>query len=850
MINCKLGYVYFVICFLSIASCSVQDNEQTKYPTPTDTIVYQESEENEENALSRELWIEKMHRSAPGKNWREIEYNNSKNKVQVDINSRQSNQVFLGDSLYQGRWEERGSVNQAGSINAVSYLQDEDMIYCISAGGTLWKGPRTGTEWQVVNQSYKFDVHALMFVKNQKEDRMISTIARIPHYSDDLGLSWKAATGINSSADFWSRTNNFETVTLDDGSVRIYCLSKESYFDSIILYYSDDLGASYDRIENLIVDDFDQISLCKPHGSQEILVATASPANKLTIRKINHQTINLEFVRFADVSVGADDRIILIGNYMEQDSILYAIDENRMIRISKNAGLTWEDQASTMNSPWDVGFYNPPSDPSQLFYGNIEAYRMEDNNFIKVNTWAEYYSNTLDKLHADIMTIKEFTDPDGNPFILIGNHGGLSISTDYLRNNQNISLNGLNVAQYYDVRTDPRNSNFVYAGSQDQGYQRTNVMNNEGAVDFDQVLSGDYGHLTFSGNGEGLWTGYPGGRIRFYLNPQFSNQADFYEVVSEDESSWLTPMAELPTSTEHEILVAGGNINGGFGSHLIKLKRVGFTGIQAEQFPYDFTTSFGSGTISAIEASSLNPDLFYVATDDGLLYTSLDGGVTFEVAYNAINQGHYLYGASIYASKINENEVWIGGSGYDNDGVLYSNDYGKSFSLFTDGLPATLVFEITANADETQFYAATEAGPYIYLSETARWEDLSQGNAPVNTYWSVEYLEEQKIVRYGTYGRGILDFNFDEIFDVATNDLVSFEFITAYPNPVVDVLNLEKLPGVSDRDLKISMFDVSGRQIFESGWQSSISMQDFASGIYTLRIRNESKLQIIQIAKL
>ena len=165
--------------------------------------------------------------------------------------------------------------------------------------------------------------------------------------------------------------------------------------------------------------------------------------------------------------------------------------------------------------------------------------------------------------------------------------------------------------------------------------------------------------------------------------------------------------------------------------------------------------------------------MIYASTDNGLFYYSLDKGQTFEIGFNAINNGHYLYGASIYASRVNENEVWIAGSGYNNDGIFYSDDYGQSFSLFTEGLPSTLVFEITANQDETQFFAATEAGPYIYLKETGRWEDLSQGNAPINTYWSVEYIESTKTARYGTYGRGIFDFVFVDADLDSDNDGVA-----------------------------------------------------------------------------
>ncbi len=817
---------------------------------PTETIVRDGAEESADNAFNRQQWIEQMHMTAPGQNWRKIEYENAKEKIKKQSPNRRSEQVVLGDSLYTGYWSERGSKNQAGSINKVNYDRESDLIYCISAGGTIWKGPRDGTNWEVVNESFMFDVEVLeLLEKADGSTRMIASIAKIPHYSDDYGATWNIATGINNSGDFWSQVSHFQTVQLDDNSTRIYCLSKFDFWSDIQLFYSDDLGETYQLIETFAIDDFDLLTLEKPHGSNEVLVATRAPSGRMRITKINHESISLSPSNTTTVSV--DDRLILVGNYTGQDSVLYALHNDRFIWQSMDGGSTWEQQAEIFSQPWDIGFFTPPSDPEQLFYGNIEAYRLADNSFELVNNWWAYYDDVEFSLHADMMTYQEFIDPEGLPFILIGNHGGISITYDYMRSNQNIGLEGLNVSQYYDVRTDPLNPNFVYAGTQDQGFQRTNnATASEGTVDFDQVISGDYGHITFSRGGEGMWMVFPGGAVDFYPNPQSGFSQGFFTLESFDESSWLPPLAEIPGSEEHEILMAGGNINGGPGSHLIKLKATPNVGIEAEQFPFEFISNSGGGIISAIEVSEINPDIIYVTVSNGDVFVSRDGGATFDTGYNSINNGHFLYGASIYASKINENEVWIAGSGYSFDGVFYSDDYGKNFSLFSEGLPATLVFEITANADETQFYAATEIGPYVYLAETQKWEDLSQGNTPVHIYWSVEYLADQDLVRFGTYGRGIWDFKFEERIDVSTSSLKEFDFANVYPNPVQDVLNIQYNTNDFGNELKLELIDMKGSVIYQSGFQNSIDMSPFSSGAYNLRISNKEKFQVMQVVKL
>jgi len=76
-----------------------------------------------------------------------------------------------------------------------------------------------------------------------------------------------------------------------------------------------------------------------------------------------------------------------------------------------------------------------------------------------------------------------------------------------------------NRAQYYDVRTLPSNPDWVFTGSQDQGFQKGILEDDLEIAGFEQVISGDYGHIEFTKNGTNLWTVYPGGAASFYENP-------------------------------------------------------------------------------------------------------------------------------------------------------------------------------------------------------------------------------------------------------------------------------------------------------------------------------------------
>ncbi|NRA50881.1 MAG: T9SS type A sorting domain-containing protein, partial [Phaeodactylibacter sp.] len=230
--------------------------------------------------------------------------------------------------------------------------------------------------------------------------------------------------------------------------------------------------------------------------------------------------------------------------------------------------------------------------------------------------------------------------------------------------------------------------------------------------------------------------------------------------------------------------MAGGNIDGGPGSYLIRLDPSS-NGVSATQIDFDFAAASGDGELSAMEASPLDYNRWYAATTNGRFFSSNEAGYTWEQTLNFIPEGHYLYGQTIYASTQSVDKVYLGGSGYSNPPVYVSTDGGQNFSEMSEGLPSTLVFEIAGTPDEAYLFAATEAGPYVFVSEEERWYYLGGECAPAQTYWSVEYLPESNTARFGTYGRGIWDFELAPA--VAQSDQpISTEGLNIAPNPATD----------------------------------------------------------------
>lgn len=833
--------VFFYFLALLCLSCKSCIRESAALPIPT-------SETEGENRYKREAWFERMHRAAEGTDWRKIEYQNAMQRhlerAQMVQTRENCGVETLANGKVMGRWMEQGSVNQAGSVFDTEYDPVRDEIWLVSAGGSIWRGSRSGANWEVVNQDLRFDNGLFKFIPRPQGRRLVAAIDGVPHYSDNDGVTWQAASGIASAGQV---DHIHKAVVLDDTQHTIFIFIKNRFDNIVKLYKSTDQGATYISAPQYPSGDRSQWTLCKPHNSNEVLLLEKTSV-RTKIYRIDSQTDAIELLSNSNIFTQKDANANLVGCLSNGKTFLYAYSQTRTaatVHVTEDYGNTWNIKGFLPANPWDVGLFVSPSDPKALFMGEVNCYRSLNSGgtWTKVNDWSEYYSNISGKLHADIMHFSEFEDAQGVVFQLISHHGGLSFSRDNFITQQNISLEGLNVSQYYSVRTDPHNTSYVYAGSQDQGFQRSNAVSDAGMAYFQQVISGDYGHIVFSNNGKSLWTVYPGGSVSYYENPQIQGQTASFELESDNESVWLPPLMASPNPAENAIYMAGGNKNGGSGSHLIRLEAkvfAGSTNIITSQLSFNFKSQSAGGELSALATSPLNTNLWYAATTNGRFFHSMDAGQNWEQSINFIPDGHYLYGQSIYASKIDSNTVYLGGSGYSNQPVYKSTDNGKSFTPMATGLPSTLVFGITGNADESLLFAATEAGPYVYVKADNRWYDLAGQCAPAQTYWSVEFVESQNIVRFGTYGRGIWDFQLEETTDV-TNPTENEAVVTVFPNPSNGIVHID-LEKWQENPVQILIWDVNGKlmQTTKSNNNQRITLNISAcpSGTYLVQIKN------------
>jgi len=825
-ISIRTGSIFAIILFGGFLCCG---NPQGKgSPTPTEYI--QMKNARKELKRNRKEWVESMHRAEPGINWRVIDRETRRAKAErrlaekpstrtaVATGSTESYSETVADGLLHGTWTERGSANLSGRMHTADVDHERGLIYNGSSGGNIWRANLDGTGWTCLNNSVKInDIKMVRLVPHESGKRLIvaGSWPATVYYTDDEGLSWHTATGLDDIESWgWFRRG----VVANDSTRTIYLLGVEwdyvHWHAVTAIYKSSDHGESFAKIYS-VNSDGHLFDIWTPrYAFADIYLLSGS-----SIYTVDSAG-SLDSISSFDVIGGLGDvsDVVLAGCKNDSGIYLYALfakSGNSKVYGSINGGETWNYRGELPETPF-LGTHNnfvcSNRNPFVLYFGAVQGYRSYDGGvrWTMLNNWWEYYDRPETKLHADIPGIDVFLDGAGGEFALISTDGGLYISRDSLLTVQNLSLSDLAVSQYYSTYTCRFNPDVIYAGSQDQGFQRCQT-DSGGMLDFVQLISGDYGHIVSGDRGASVWTVYCG-FAGYYPSATTSD----YIVTWDFEGSgylWMPPLMADPTAVD-KVYVGGGGSSGG--AHLWRLHAHTFY-ISSEEEPFDFSEGDADVKISAMAFSPIDPHYRYVLTNDGRFFLSTDAGISWErtPAFEGPHS-HYFYGSTIVASPITPGRVYIGGSGYSNPPVYVSDDHGRTFTAMDDGLPNTLVYELSITPEEDMLLAATEVGPFVYIFDSGRWHDMSGVSAPDQVYWTVDYVPPIRTARFATYGRGIWDFKIDSLTGIG-EDFYAAKIpakikLSAHPNPFNTSVTIsfdlpENTPG------QIKIYDSSGRLV-------------------------------------
>jgi len=560
------------------------------------------------------------------------------------------------------------------------------------------------------------------------------------HRSVDDGASWGEPAGLLEDAH-----SNRRLLMSSDGSDTLLLLACNS--EGCALQRSEDRGASFATILDL---GDAQGDLWTPRdGASELYLADGRSlwfsddmGDSWTERGVIHPDGTR--AELTGSEAGAPRLYAIVGG-----------DGGQLFR-SDDAGASWRFMTA-VSDYW--GSLNASQlDPDLFAWGGVEVYRSADGGvvFEVVNAWWEYYGDPANLLHADIPGLDLVVDETGQEIWYICTDGGLYRSLDGLQSVENLSLEGLRVGQYYDIHTSVADPTHIAAGSQDQGYQITATMEQPGGELswFEQIISGDYGHLS-SGDGthEVVYSVYPG-----FILAQVGEEDPWlaYGDFPPGESyvPWLPPVVADPYDNWSMFFAA---------SKLYKYTLLEDGGWHTQQWSDDSLALSSGEYVSALAFSPIDPERAWLATSSGRMYVSGDHGVSWTQSHSRGPDENWYYGQGLTPSIVDVDTAWVAGSGYGGVPAVYrTRDGGVSWEPWGDGLPDTMGYCLCQAPDGSDtLLVGTESSVYRRDAEGDAWYDVTGADAPLTTYWSCETLWHENTVRFGTYGRGIWDYQLD-----------------------------------------------------------------------------------------
>ena len=366
-------------------------------------------------------------------------------------------------------------------------------------------------------------------------------------------------------------------------------------------------------------------------------------------------------------------------------------------------------------------------------------------------------------------------DPNNNMRMVIADDGGAQVSND---GGENWSTYfNQPTAQFYRVSTDNSFPYRIYGAQQDNSTVRIKHRSSGSSIterDWEPSAGGESAHLApdpknneivFGGTYKGymMMQDHSNGQIRS-VNIWPDNPAGSGAEVMKYRFNWNFPVMFSPNNPNK--LYAGSNY-----LHLSENSGQTWKTISPDltrNIPETIKSSGGPITqdntgaeyyanIFAIAESELEEGVIWVGSDDGLIHITKDGGETWEnitppkklsPELNMIN--------SIDPSPFKKGKAYVAATSYkfgDYTPYLYkTEDYGKSWSLITDGINSNYYTRVIRSDKKREglLYAGTEWGMYISFDDGNSWSEF-QLNLPVTSIRDLEVKDNDLVV--ATHGR-------------------------------------------------------------------------------------------------
>lgn len=661
-----------------------------------------------------------------------------------------------------GTWETK--ITRSGwfgyRVDNSAYDSIRDIFYVVSYAGHLYKLEyKDEVKWTLLNHKIQLNppdnsqanpifegIHLSdgtfrLIRSNDDLQRM--------EYSDNEGKTWKSATGASISQS-WS---NQACIINTNGQKRVFL---HTYYNNYhYLYYSDDNGQTYTRSKLSYPISTHDIRFVNPYNTNEVgLVVWNKSTKAVDMYAYDHGTKDFAFKHTSSTTLLGSNLSTIQATYLNGTYHYYVstINTTYTVYYSSDEGKTWSLKVSDRDKPFDLLVYNKPG----TLMSGFEDMKISTNYGAN---WSGFGNN----LGWDLQHIKSFRKKDGKYTTLAGLDFGCYVSeTPDIKTSYKWCNDRAHYAMHYDAASSV-NYNTVYMGNQDRG---TTAYEDTGAeVDTRDVDGTDVLRVAMSKHETGVWTWFYYGRIKHSYNfPMGKTESAVYDGLG---NWWAAPIIPSPNPNEDAIYAAYGNQLQIF-SYNEKTNSISKTA-----HPFDFAVKFGDN-LGGFGYSELNRKIWYAALNNGTFLYSKDAGQTWTKSlYNSTkpraNDQYYNYAKNqitIRASENDTNRVYYAGVG---NSLLISADAGRTFTLKNTGLTASRIRDFVVTPDDKFVFAACGyGGAWAFSTDDNRWYQLADDNIPSVDFTDVEYIGPKNIVRFATYGSGVIDFKLNEVVSVAS----------------------------------------------------------------------------------
>jgi len=455
---------------------------------------------------------------------------------------------------------------------------------------------------------------------------------------------------------------------------------------------------------------------------------------------------------------------------------VYAIVEHEQGALyrSDDYGTTWTKGSDDRNLRTRAWYYHhiyaDPQDADTVYVLNVGFWKSID---------AGKSFSQIPVQHGDTHAL--WIDPSDNQRMIMGDDGGAEVSTTGGAGWTTIFNQP--TAEFYHVVVDNQVPYRVYGAQQDNTTMSVPSRSVSGFIttpEWYPIGGGESGYIAVKPDDHTIvYAGSYGGLLtRFDAKSRLARAVSVWPEMTLGSATsemhfrfnWTSPTVFSPH--DPNVLYTGGN-------HVFRTTNEGqsWEKISDDLTRADPETMVASGgpitkdntgaetyaTVFAIAESPVEQGVIWTGSDDGLIYLSRDNGKTWKNVTPGPNLlPEWSLISIVEPSPHDAATCYVAATRYKSDDetpyLFKTSDYGESWTLITEGIPAHDYTRVIREDPEVKglLYAGTERGLYVSFDDGAHWQPLQQ-NLPLVPIHDLVIKDDDLVV--ATHGRSfwILD---------------------------------------------------------------------------------------------